>query len=924
MTDAQASYTQLINVTPDTTYDFIIYANSYSGVSSKEDCDSCKVTSTLPCGDGFIMGGEDCDGSQFGGAVCTDFGFDYGTIGCKTDCTYDFSTCWVYSSGGGTTTEEDTIDPVPGSATSPAYAGTSPFEVTYSGASDTGGSGLSYVELFYKRGTGSWISTGLTSSGGSGSFEFTPDSDPNTTYYFDLQAWDNDGNASAEPGGNGDTSTIIDAQPPSIQSITVPSIATSLPIVISYINAVDTGISGLDYVELWYKKGDSGEWLDSGLTRSNASDSFDFNLADESAEYYFDLIAVDKAGNRSIEEEEAETPVPYDIDPPALEEVTIDTSAGPTPIIINYSGAVDIGPAGMDHVELWYMEESDGNWINTGQTRIAENGSFEFIPTILSGNFHFAIELEDTFGNRTEQATDQGNVSILYEAEAFTAELSNLPAETTDETFTNIRVRGDNIVAYKFKIDGENYSEETPVTEAIDLVNLQLGTHSLSVIGKNSFGQWQPESAPTSYSWLIVAEPEAVLSGLPAAQTQLTTTDITVGGTNVVTYKFKLDSGTYGAETPVDTKINLSSLSTGIHTISVIAKNENNLWQSQASATTHTWTIEQSAPQAQTAPTAVLTNLPATQTELTTTDITVGGENVVAYKLKLDSGNYGVEMPVANKINLSGLSTGAHTISVIAKNGNDVWQLTSNATTYTWTITAPTSQPEEGEEEVTAEEGEGDEEETTEEETTEEETTEEETTPEAQPESTEPEEESTHCENEVKDADEENIDCGGSECFACIDVLFTILAEPMGRMPGDYGAEGSLNLFSSQTGNLIKSPEIIIQDDGTKQILVTGIPAKDYQVGIKERGFLQKIIKDILLSKETPNKLLDFTLEGAFKLIGGDVFNDNIINSFDLALLLNSYLEVDDYLDINRDGRVNAADLAMILQNYQLRGDSPQ
>lgn len=85
--------------------------------------------------------------------------------------------------------------------------------------------------------------------------------------------------------------------------------------------------------------------------------------------------------------------------------------------------------------------------------------------------------------------------------------------------------------------------------------------------------------------------PIVVLSNLPANPTGVNSADITVGGEDVVTYKYKLDNGSYSAETPVSSHIQLSSLADGSHTLYVLGKDSAGNWNPEISATTHTWTV---------------------------------------------------------------------------------------------------------------------------------------------------------------------------------------------------------------------------------------------------------------------------------------------------------------------------------------------
>lgn len=63
------------------------------------------VTASVPgCGDGVIGSGEQCDGSNLGGATCSSRGFSGGTLSCNTNCTFNTSACTTAPSpspGGG-------------------------------------------------------------------------------------------------------------------------------------------------------------------------------------------------------------------------------------------------------------------------------------------------------------------------------------------------------------------------------------------------------------------------------------------------------------------------------------------------------------------------------------------------------------------------------------------------------------------------------------------------------------------------------------------------------------------------------------------------------------------------------------------------------------------------------------------------------
>lgn len=447
--DKLPNYSQTITVNSGSSYNFIIFANTATQITSTPDCASCRVNYLAD------------------------------------------------SISGATPQNEDNIIPIPGHVSSPAYANTSPFTVTYAGAEDTGGSGLSYVSLFYKKGVGDWQSSGLTSNTSSGSFNFIPDGSPNGVYYFDLQAFDNQGNASEGPSGTGDASTIYDTQSPSIATINVPATAKSLPIIVSYQNASDEGISGLDHVELWYKKGNAGEWKWSGLATSDKNDSFSFEGVDGSDHYYFDLIAKDKAGNSSTEVAETLTPVLYDVDPPNLDSASIELNN--QTILVNYQ-ATEVGPAGFKEAELWYKKGSNGSWVSSGLKKQSNDDGFEFLPPS-TGDYYFSIVLSDNLMNQSAEPTGDGLESLTVNSPV--AILANLPESVTKKTSVDITVGGENIVAYKYKLNDGNYTAPIPIAAHLVLNDLKEGNYKLEVLGKNSLGWWQDISNSTTHEWTI-------------------------------------------------------------------------------------------------------------------------------------------------------------------------------------------------------------------------------------------------------------------------------------------------------------------------------------------------------------------------------------------------------------------------------------
>jgi hypothetical protein len=83
------------------------------------------------------------------------------------------------------------------------------------------------------------------------------------------------------------------------------------------------------------------------------------------------------------------------------------------------------------------------------------------------------------------------------------AGISGTPDSPTDQRDASLTINGDNIVSYQYKLDDGYYSEEIPVSEPISLTDLQTGTHTVYVLGKNNYGTWQIEDNPTIASWTV-------------------------------------------------------------------------------------------------------------------------------------------------------------------------------------------------------------------------------------------------------------------------------------------------------------------------------------------------------------------------------------------------------------------------------------
>jgi len=208
--------------------------------------------------------------------------------------------------------------------------------------------------------------------------------------------------------------------------------------------------------------------------------------------------------------------------------------------------------------------------------------------------------------------------------------------------------------------------------------------------------------------------------------------EVSVSGSSVTHYKYKVDTASFSAQIAKDTAIDLSTLSDGSHTISIVGY-DGSTWQTDASATTLSFTVDNTAPSAIAFSTASGTELTAATT------ITISSTNSDNIYYTTDGST--PDSTSTNSATVSLSSDGSYTIKAIAfdtaGNKTSVAQalytveIPAAASSGSSTPTTSTTPTETVEDEVTEEETVEDEvteEETVEDEVTQEETVEEEVT----------------------------------------------------------------------------------------------------------------------------------------------------------------------------------------------------
>ncbi len=158
-----------------------------------------------------------------------------------------------------------------------------------------------------------------------------------------------------------------------------------------------------------------------------------------------------------------------------------------------------------------------GNSFTNNEIAVNSQGFDPIVGPIVNaqGNWWGSIEgpthIDNPFGTGNIVANDNtdyrpwctdANCSEI-DGDAPIATLSGTPNNPTSETTADITVNGDGVIYYKYELDSGDYNAETSIGTSIIILDLEEGSHTISVIGRDQAGNWQ--SVATSYTWEVDA-----------------------------------------------------------------------------------------------------------------------------------------------------------------------------------------------------------------------------------------------------------------------------------------------------------------------------------------------------------------------------------------------------------------------------------
>jgi len=228
--------------------------------------------------------------------------------------------------------------------------------------------------------------------------------------------------------------------------------------------------------------------------------------------------------------------------------------------------------------------------------------------TGLSNQLHtLSIQARDLAGNESEVVT----YSWTVDTDLPTAVAVNIPASVTNSNSITIDLSTADLAYYRYKLDNGSYSDWILITEAITINNLTEGAHTIEILGKDAAGNIQ--ATPTVYNWTVdtIAPVITLTSDLTQNPTNIQTNNITVNGSGINSYTYRVDSGVEVTKTSINDKIVVTGSANGLHSVTVTAKD---LAGNVSLPVTYNWTVDITPPSA---PAAVDTGAMSNSANLT-------------------------------------------------------------------------------------------------------------------------------------------------------------------------------------------------------------------------------------------------------------------------------------------------------------------
>lgn len=267
-------------------------------------------------------------------------------------------------------------------------------------------------------------------------------------------------------------------------------------------------------------------------------------------------------------------------------------------------------------------------------------------------------------------------------------QLYQLPESLTRQTGASIIVGGENVMAYRYVLNSENFpdNEEFATETPISLSALADSPYTIRVIAKKADGSWQSPSEATVASWTVDTTPPVFsLSDLPGSISNVKDPVIGLQG-EIYTYSYRLNGGSW--KDGSDSSIKLENLSNRTHVIEVKASDLAGNWTPDSELVSYTWEVLSGIP------VAIISGLPDAPVNDSISPVSFAvsaleSDRVTAFKYSLDGVSWSEEFSPGSPVTLGEQSEGTHTIHALVKNEAGTWQQNATQASFAIDRTAP-------------------------------------------------------------------------------------------------------------------------------------------------------------------------------------------------------------------------------------------
>lgn len=290
---------------------------------------------------------------------------------------------------------------------------------------------------------------------------------------------------------------------------------------------------------------------------------------------------------------------------PATNTWTLNTTV-PYAIPLNAAASASINeldPAALSAVGTAAGSTTGGSYdpsANTARIVLTKAGGFATGGKFLSVRFTSPAATVGSIGQVTVNSATDSSGKLLATPVAITAAVSALPRTTA--TPAGGLYSSTQSVALTTSSSGATIYYSVSGIPATTSSNIYKSTTPISISTTTTLKYFAVDAAGNQEALrqetyvIDKTSPKAVLAGVPATLTNSPNATVTVSGTDVVSYKYQMDGGSWSVETPVATPISLTGLVDGVRTLAVIGKDTAGNWQATSATTSAKWTVDTATP----------------------------------------------------------------------------------------------------------------------------------------------------------------------------------------------------------------------------------------------------------------------------------------------------------------------------------------